>query len=474
MITAYAEDGTTGRLHSGRLQFFRTVAESVGVQGPTAVVVIAAGVLASVSGGGTALVQVVAAVAMGFVAYAFVLFTRAFNSAGSVYGFTGAVVGPRFGFLSAWALMVVYVGFAGGTYATAAAEATPWLDQLGLHLAWQVYALVAFAVVMALAFLDIRFAAAVILALEAASMLLVLLVTVVIAVRSGNHGHGPSLEPLRPQGVALSVLGLGVVLTFSSFSGFEAAATLGEEARHPQRLIPRAIASSLMVVAAFTIVVTLVVTSAFPSTAQLAADPVPVVTLTETYVADWVGELVSVGATASAFGVCLACVLGASRILFALGRDAGPPVLRRTTRAGAPSAALVCIGVASLVVLLTVIGEEVVTQAVAVSVAYAADLIVVVYLLVEVAAIIFTVRRRMSWVRTAVLVLGVVILGYVIKVTFVPLPEPPFRWDALAAAVTLVVGIALPIVYAPLRRGIRDSPLLRAGADALLPGDGPR
>jgi amino acid transporter len=58
---------------------------------PTAGVVIAAAVLAGVSGGGTALALTVAAVAMGFVAYAFVIFTRGFNSAGSVYGFTGAV-----------------------------------------------------------------------------------------------------------------------------------------------------------------------------------------------------------------------------------------------------------------------------------------------------------------------------------------------------------------------------------------------
>jgi amino acid transporter len=111
---AYPGAGETGRLRGGRLRFFRTIAESVGVQGPTGSVVIAAAVLASVSGGGTALVQLIAAVAMGFVAYAFVIFTRGFNSAGSVYGFTGAVAGPRFGFLSAWALMLVYVSFAGG------------------------------------------------------------------------------------------------------------------------------------------------------------------------------------------------------------------------------------------------------------------------------------------------------------------------------------------------------------------------
>jgi hypothetical protein len=113
---AYPGAGETERLRGGRLRFHRTIAESVGVQAPTAGVVIAAAVLASVSGGGTALVQIIAAIAMGFVAYAFIVFTRGFNSAGSVYGFTGAVAGPRFGFLSAWALMIVYASFAGALY----------------------------------------------------------------------------------------------------------------------------------------------------------------------------------------------------------------------------------------------------------------------------------------------------------------------------------------------------------------------
>ncbi|HLI36630.1 MAG TPA: hypothetical protein VKV80_04720 [Streptosporangiaceae bacterium] len=53
--------------------------------------VAAAAVLASVSGE-TALALIIAAVAMGFVAYAFVIFTREFNSAGSVYGLTGVVL----------------------------------------------------------------------------------------------------------------------------------------------------------------------------------------------------------------------------------------------------------------------------------------------------------------------------------------------------------------------------------------------
>jgi hypothetical protein len=110
---------------------------------------------------------------------------------------------------------------------------------------------------------------------------------------------------------------------------------------------------------------------------------------------------------------------------------------------------------------------------VAISLTYGADLIIAAYILVVIAAIIFTIRRRMSPVKTAILVIGLVVLGYVVKATFAPFPAPPYSWDALAAGVTLLTGIVLPFVHPPLRRGIRNSPLLKAGAGALL-GTGPR
>ena len=466
---AYPDSCETRRLRAGSLRFFRTIAESVGVQGPTGAVVIAAAVLASVSGGGTALAELVAAVAMGFVAYAFVIFTRGFNSAGSVYGFTGAVAGPVFGFACAWALMLVYVSFAGGIYTAAADEAQPAFGAVGLHLSWQVYAIIAFVLVMALAYLDIKISAAVILALEGVSMLLVVTTCSIVLAKGGFHGHAFSSAPFRPGGVSLSVLGLGIVLSFSTFSGFEAASTLGEESRQPRRLIPLAIMVSLAVVAIFTIGVTAVVTNAYPSISQLSTATVPLVTVTDKFVAGWMGTLVNFGAVVSAFGAALACAVGASRILFALGRDARSKMLRRTSRiTGAPVGALIWVGVGSLLTMLLFIKEPLATRAVAISLAYGADLIIVAYILVVVAAIIFTVRRRTSPVKTVILVIGLAVLGYVAKDTFAPLPAAPFNWDALAAGITLAVGIVLPLACPPVRRGIANSPLLKAGASALL------
>jgi hypothetical protein len=96
------------------------------------------------------------------------------------------------------------------------------------------------------------------------------------------------------------------------------------------------------------------------------------------------------------------------------------------------------------------------------------DLIIAAYILVVIAAIIFTIRRRMSPVKTAILLVGLAVLGYMVKDAFAPLPAAPFSWDALAAGITLVAGIVLPLAYPPVRRGIRNSPLLKVGASALL------
>ena len=114
------------------------------------------------------------------------------------------------------------------------------------------------------------------------------------------------------------------------------------------------------------------------------------------------------------------------------------------------------------------IHEPLATRAVALSLTYGSDLIIAAYTLVVIAAIIFTIRRRMAPVKTVFLLIGLAVLGYIVKDTFAPPPAAPFNWDALAAGITLAAGMVLPFAYPPVRRGIRNSPLLKVGASALL------
>ena len=84
------------------------------------------------------------------------------------------------------------------------------------------------------------------LVIEGVTVLLILLVAVVVLVRllggSAPDGHTFDLSVFMvPAGTEVSALFLGVVFGFLSFAGFEAAATLGEEAREPRRDVPRAI-----------------------------------------------------------------------------------------------------------------------------------------------------------------------------------------------------------------------------------------
>lgn len=132
--TAGPDQAATLRRH--QLRFARTIALSVGIQGPVAGVIVGPAVLAGIVGGAGALAYLLGLVAMAFVAYAFVIFSRSFNSAGSVYAYNGAALGPAFGFVSAWILLLVYVSFASAVYASTADIAQSLLASYGVHAWW--------------------------------------------------------------------------------------------------------------------------------------------------------------------------------------------------------------------------------------------------------------------------------------------------------------------------------------------------
>ena len=133
-----------------------------------------------------------------------------------------------------------------------------------------------------------------------------------------------------------------MVFGFLSFAGFEAAATLGEEANRPTRDIPRAILGTAIFGGVYFVIVTAVEmmgfgtspagVKAFTNSPSLLGD------LGSSYVGHWVGDVITLGTTVSAFGCCLACTVGAARLLYALSRDAaGPRGLGQGSRWGTPA-----------------------------------------------------------------------------------------------------------------------------------------
>lgn len=463
--------GSDGALRRHHLRFARTIALSVGIQGPVAGVIVGPAVLAGIVGGSGALAYLLGLVAMGFVAYAFVLFSRTFNSAGSVYAYNGAALGPTYGFVSAWILLLVYVSFASAVYASTADIAQAFFASLGVHGWWVWFALAGFVLTMAFGYVSIGLSSTVILVSEGLAVALLAVVGVVVVAKGGYHHHALSLAPFHSHGVALGVLGLGVVNAFGAFSGFEGAATLGEEAVQPTKTVPAAVTWSLLGAAAIYIVFTWIADNAYPSAATLAADPAPFVHLATVDIGSAMGTVVNVAGMISAFGAQLACINAANRLLFALARDVAPRpsrarrLLTRTDdRFGSPVGALVVTGAASGLGLAMFSFESTAVRALTIIVEFGAYLIIVAYLLTVIAAIAWVWRRERRPGPLVALAVGVGVLGYVLYDTVVPFPPAPFDWIIAAAAGSALLGAVIALLPS-VRRRLAASPLLGAARD---------
>src|ERR687886_497885 len=278
---------------------------------------------------------VLATVGVLLVSWTFVRLCQRFSHSGSVYGFVGATLGRRVGVVAGWGLIGTYTFYGVVTSMAAGRIFSAFLAGIGVWHSppdWAAFVIAALVLagVYLLTIAPVRRGTRTLLAIEAVTVLLIVLVGLVVLVRlfagNGPGGHTVTLSPFTvPGGTDPSTLFLGVVFGFLSFAGFEAAATLGEEAREPRRDIPRAILGTAIFGGLYFIFVTWVEVmgfgtddaglTAFGSSNSLMGD------LGSQYIGAWLGDLITLGAAVSAFGCALACSVGASRLLYALARD---------------------------------------------------------------------------------------------------------------------------------------------------------
>jgi amino acid transporter len=317
------------------LNVWEAVGISVALMAPSAAVNINPQATAGTVGRAVPLAFALATVGVLLIAYTFVRLCQRFHHAGSVYGFVGATLGARTGVVAGWALLGTYTLFGVTTTSAVGIFGATFLDSVGVWThqpSWSGFLIGAIALVgvFLLAIAPVRGATRFLLSVEGATIALVVVVVVAILIRlttrSAPQDHTIDLSVFTvPPGTGVSAVFLGVVFGFLSFAGFEAAATLGEETRKPRRDIPRAILGTAIFGGLYFVFVTAVAmmgfgtddkgVAAFSGSASLLGD------LGSRYVADWVGEAITIGASISAFSCMLACVVGAARLLFALARD---------------------------------------------------------------------------------------------------------------------------------------------------------
>lgn len=440
-------------LRRDSIAFVGTVGSAVGIQAPAGGVSFLPALMAGIVGLSGPASFGSAVVVMLFVAFAFVVFTRAFASAGSVYTFTGRVLGVRYGVFAAWLLLLVYVAFASSVFASNAnALVTLFFPQLLGTPFWLVMAALLWAATIVLVRYSIRVSTVLIFVLEAVAVVLIGVVAVAVLVHEPARVASLGLQPFNPVGVPISVLAPGVIFAFTGFAGFEVAATLGEESRAPRRVIPAAMVTALVVSGAIYTVMSYVETVAYPSASALAAAAdhgVPLAAIADRFVGSGMGTAVIVASIISGFGAQLAAVNGAARLLFAGGRAGIVPGRVEFThpRFRTPTRAIAVVAVATIVPLLA-LNSRSPLGAFDDLATYGADLIVVAYLLTLIAAVVFSIRQRRA-ARVVVLAVGVLLVGYVIAATVFPFPAGESRWYLIAAGLSLVAG---GVIAATLRR----------------------
>lgn len=447
---------------SRRLTVWSAVGVSIALMAPSMAININPQASSAVTGRAVPIAFLLATVGVLLIAHTFVRLSQRFSHSGSVYAFVGVTLGPRSGVVAGWLNACTYVLFgvvtstAAGLFLTdlarkaLAPNVIP--DWIAFPLAWVV--LIAMWV---LSTRDVRGGTTVLLITEGVTVLFILVVAAVTVAKlvtgAGGHHIDMSVFSVAPE-TSVSNLFLGVVFGFLSFAGFEAAATLGEETAHPRRDIPRAILATAVLGGMFFVGVTAIAMMAFGAD----ADGVVAFTNSEAlmgdvaqrYVGAGVADLIVVGAAFSAAACCLASLVGASRLTFALSRDGmGPEALAAVhpVRAVPHAAATAC---AVAVAVVQVIGWAALHarpfEVFTIAGAAGTLILLVAYAMACLGALRLFFGKEgatLSKWEAVIPVLGLLMLSYTVFRNVVPWPDGMSRWGpGVAIAVLGVVVIA--------------------------------
>ena len=219
-------------LKTDSLSFLETLGQSVANVSPTLTPALAIAVVAGLAGTASCLVYVVATLALMVVGINIGKLAARMPSSGSFFIYVWHALGPFWGFLAGWAMLVAYL-FTAMTLTIATSLFVKTM-LVALNVAGSPNGLATYLVVSTLILVlstrDIRLSSRVGLALEAVSVVIILAVSAVVL---GANGFTIDRAQIALTGVASSHTAQAIVFAIFSFVGFESAATLGREARAP-------------------------------------------------------------------------------------------------------------------------------------------------------------------------------------------------------------------------------------------------
>ena len=327
-----------------------------------------------------------------------------FPVAGGTYEYAYQTLGAWSGFIAGWLFLLAKTASA----ATAALGVSLYL---GVPWDRRVVAVLSVVVVTALVLAGLRRTIFV-------NVLLVLLtVTALLTFAIVGLMAPGSTAPLDPEMLGADLLP-AIAFLFVAYTGYGRIATLGEEVRQPERVIPRAVLVTLVIAVLLYILVALGGRSAGGPSWGLAfaeglnpADLVPRPFST----------VVAIGAVTAMLGVLLNLVLGLSRVWLAMGRRQDmPEALSRLDARSIPVNAI--IAASAPVIVIALIGD------ITIAWSFSAFTVLLYYGITNLAALAVDRRRWAPWLGLASCVFLSVFVPLTVWMTGVALIAAGLIW----------------------------------------------
>lgn len=176
--------------------------------------------------------------------------SRFVSKPGAFFTYVGYGLGRPGGLAAAWIAILTYVSVQLCVYGFIGLALGGWVaDKTGLDLPWWTWSLALVAVVGLLGYRHIELSSKVLGVLLVAEVGIVVVLAIVILFQGGDDGlSGASFTPST---VGSGSPGLALMFCMAGFIGFEATAIFRDEAREPERTIPRATYGAVLLISIF-------------------------------------------------------------------------------------------------------------------------------------------------------------------------------------------------------------------------------
>ncbi|MDZ8023270.1 MAG: APC family permease [Nostoc sp. DedQUE11] len=300
------------------LSFSEVLAQSFAVIAPTTIPASNIGLIVALSGNGSWLSFLIGLIGLLFVSININQFASRSASPGSLYSYISKGLGSTAGVVCGWSLVLAYLFTGMSVLCGFANFSGVIIGHLGIHPSSITLLAIGAGISWYAAYKDIQLSAVAMLLMEAASVVLIAILCIIIW---AHKGFALDMSQLTLSGTTPGSVATGLVLVMFAFSGFESATSLGDEAKKPLQTIPKSVMGSVILAGLFYISTTYIEVLGFSGTGvSITQTEEPLGFLSQQAGVGFLGELVALGALFSFFACILGSINPAARVFFMMAR----------------------------------------------------------------------------------------------------------------------------------------------------------